>query len=616
MELSDEIVRDVRKSLRKASVDMSKMKLMGSAKWAAEALNGICEESEPRPLAKCGVEVSDNFYFTEKEYDQYLYISSLFDAKEFDRCAFWLQDVTNPSLLFLKLYCKYLSWDKRNQETTESVLTASHKARSTTLNNGLMEKGVDIDTSEELINLEQHAANRLQNDKENAQDGTPDSIVKILEELNSYLDSHLAEPKQEIPTNSIGFSLLFYLRGVLLKQGNSKSAAMKAFIQSIKIYSYNYACWTELLDCVSTTEEAHILVAHLEKKTTLEKLENLNTQSTLDTNIMYKIFQLLIFKEFQGNVDSYLRLLEYLLTLFPNFIYLHAQNALTNYQYMDYAHAESLFEKILEVDPYRLDDLDTYSNILYVMQKNSKLAYLTQFVAGVDRFRPETCCVIANYYSARQEHEKSIMYFRRALTLDKRATSAWTLMGHEFVELKNSHAAIESYRRAVDIDPKDFRAWYGLGQAYEVLDMHLYSLYYFQRACILKPLDKRMWQALGSCYAKVSNQTQAIKCFERALQLTNKEQDTNILYKLAELYEQVGNIDKSKLFMERCVEMEQITEGLVTDESVKAHLWLAKYELSNKNYAKAYNYAVGVSSGTSQEIEEARSIARECRRKM
>ena len=62
-------------------------------------------------------------------------------------------------------------------------------------------------------------------------------------------------------------------------------------------------------------------------------------------------------------------------------------------------------------------------------------------------------------------------------------------MGHEFVELKNSHAAIESYRRAVDTNPKDFRAWYGLGQAYEVLDMHLYALYYYQRATNLQPLD-------------------------------------------------------------------------------------------------------------------------------
>ena len=44
-------------------------------------------------------------------------------------------------------------------------------------------------------------------------------------------------------------------------------------------------------------------------------------------------------------------------------------------------------------------------------------------------------------------------------------------MGHEYVELKNTHAAIESYRRAVDVNRRDYRAWYGLGQTYEVLEM-------------------------------------------------------------------------------------------------------------------------------------------------
>ena len=52
--------------------------------------------------------------------------------------------------------------------------------------------------------------------------------------------------------------------------------------------------------------------------------------------------------------------------------------------------------------------------------------------------------------------------------MDKTYLSAWTLMGHEYLEMKNSNAAIESYRTAVDIDDGDFRAWYGLGQAYEL----------------------------------------------------------------------------------------------------------------------------------------------------
>ena len=76
-------------------------------------------------------------------------------------------------------------------------------------------------------------------------------------------------------------------------------------------------------------------------------------------------------------------------------------------------------------------------------------------------------------------------------------------MGHEYVEMKNSHAAIEAYRRAVgtigcswiflvklnsgpDINRKDYRAWYGLGQAYELLSMHNYALYYYQHATALR----------------------------------------------------------------------------------------------------------------------------------
>ena len=101
-------------------------------------------------------------------------------------------------------------------------------------------------------------------------------------------------------------------------------------------------------------------------------------------------------------------------------------------------------------------------------------------------------------------------------------------MGHEYVEMKNSHAAIEAYRKAVgrlfryshvivrpcfqtliiflatysffcftsvndvancqllDVDRKDYRAWYGLGQAYELLSMHQYALYYYQHATALR----------------------------------------------------------------------------------------------------------------------------------
>jgi anaphase-promoting complex subunit 8 len=109
-----------------------------------------------------------------------------------------------------------------------------------------------------------------------------------------------------------------------------------------------------------------------------------------------------------------------------------------------------------------------YSNILYIKENYGELATLAFNLHNNDKYRTETCCTVGNYYSLRGDHHKAVIYFQRAIKLDRRYLSAWTLMGHEYLEMKNTNAAIESYRTAVDIDSKDFRAWYGLGQSYEL----------------------------------------------------------------------------------------------------------------------------------------------------
>ncbi len=56
---------------------------------------------------------------------------------------------------------------------------------------------------------------------------------------------------------------------------------------------------------------------------------------------------------------------------------------------------------------------------------------------------------VGNYYGLRGQHENAVVYFRRALRLNPNYLSAWTLMGHSYVELKNAAAAREAYRKAV-----------------------------------------------------------------------------------------------------------------------------------------------------------------------
>jgi anaphase-promoting complex subunit 8 len=59
-----------------------------------------------------------------------------------------------------------------------------------------------------------------------------------------------------------------------------------------------------------------------------------------------------------------LRELEALHVLFPRSTYLQGQAALAHYALRNYEAAEQLFEELRRNAPYRLENLDTYSNIL------------------------------------------------------------------------------------------------------------------------------------------------------------------------------------------------------------------------------------------------------------
>lgn len=138
-------------------------------------------------------------------------------------------------------------------------------------------------------------------------------------------------------------------------------------------------------------------------------------------------------------------------------------------RFPDFEYAEAQYDYMLQRDPRRIDDLDVISNVLYVTENKEKLAQLAHQFLALDPDRPEVCCLVGlflppcktlapqadltlpegNHYSLRQDHEKAVKYFRRAALLDRTYLPAWTLMGHEYVEMSNHHAAVEAYRRAV-----------------------------------------------------------------------------------------------------------------------------------------------------------------------
>ena len=497
-----------------------------------------------------------------KEARKYLLAKTFFDTKEFDRCAavflppvvpagglaiFEKQNARTPistpkkgrskhsepivprlsqKSMFLAMYARYLAGEKRKEEESEMILGPADGGMSS--------------------NRELSALAKLLDGYFKARDATDRDMKKA----QGWLE---------------------YLYGIILARSKQEELAQEWLLRAVRLNPYNWGAWEEL---------SHLLAS----------VDDLNAQlnaSILPQDVMTIMYQIHASVDLFYTTDSnaVLSSLNSLLEIFPTSTFLRTQQALFYYHSKDFETSAAIFQDLLVNDPYRLDGLDHYSNILYVMTDRPKLAFLAHLATSVDKFRAETCCVVGNYYSLCSHREKAVMYFRRALVLDRSFLSAWTLMGHEYIELKNTHAAIESYRRAVDVNRKDYRAWYGLGQAYEVLDMGFYALFYYQRAAGLRPYDAKMWQAVGSCYAKMNRIEQAIKALKRALaagtyyEADTQEQsfaasmssvrgkkakgntnrkllDPDTLFHIAQLYERLSDEVEAAKFMELCLAQE------------------------------------------------------------
>eukprot|EP00004_Rigifila_ramosa_P027240 TRINITY_DN8784_c0_g1_i1.p1 TRINITY_DN8784_c0_g1~~TRINITY_DN8784_c0_g1_i1.p1 ORF type:complete len:363 (-),score=84.90 TRINITY_DN8784_c0_g1_i1:2-1027(-) len=282
--------------------------------------------------------------------------------------------------------------------------------------------------------------------------------------------------------------------------------------------------------------------------------------------------------------------------------------ALAHYHSHEFDTAERLFEELQARDPCRLEHLDTFSNILYIRQDRVKLSRIAHRAVQTEKYRPETCCVVGNYFSSKGEHERAIQYFQRALRLNRRFASAWTLTGHEYLELKNCDAAIDAYRRAVDVAPRDYRAWYGLGQAYELLKMHNYSLHYFRKAALLRPRDARMWCAVAQAYVSLDRFSDAIRCFLRAH--AYGDQEGTAVLDLAKLLAHQGEKSSAAYYYKL------VLDGLPTPAAggqgaVLAIKYLAQYFLEAGNLSEAEHYALMLHDQAAKDRDDGRQLLKQ-----
>ncbi|KAI9807106.1 MAG: hypothetical protein M1825_005823 [Sarcosagium campestre] len=641
-------IEQLRTLLQDATVKCSERCLYQSAKWAAELLLSLPPPPPPEPRLSSGRKDQahstqsvlpvvltanddpDEALLEAQEASRYLLAKSFFDCREYDRCA----AVFMPENLPLGPLSA--------QQPSATPNTKKGKGRSSVPGSAGPSFGSwgtrKVQLSQKALFLSLYAklmAGERRKDEESEMILGPTDGGKTVNRELPRISKHLRDWFTETPARekvldkSQGW--LEYLYGIVLSKEKNDQDAKYWLMRSVNRFPFNWGAWQELNDLLTKVEEFNTMLPNL------------------PTNLITYIFRLYVHQELYQSTEAVHSWVTELENVFPESQFLKTQRALLHYHSKDFDEAEAEFAALVRRDPYRIDYLDHYSNILYVMALRPKLAFLAQLATSTDRFRPETCCVVGNYYSLKSEHEKAVMYFRRALTLDRRFLSAWTLMGHEYVEMKNTHAAIESYRRAVDVNRKDYRAWYGLGQTYEMLEMHYYALFYYQRAASLRPYDPKMWQAVGSCFNKMDRPVEAIKALKRALlagtyydqnasfgssatsggsaggigigATVSGVMDPETLFQIALMYEKLRELDEAAAFMDLTVAQEDgqgDDEGQgvgVTPTTSRARMWLAKWEFGRGELKRAMALATELCQD-GVEVEEAKALVRDLRARM
>ncbi|KAJ7508697.1 hypothetical protein B0H11DRAFT_2153102 [Mycena galericulata] len=320
---------------------------------------------------------------------------------------------------------------------------------------------------------------------------------------------------------------LLFLKALFLFRLARFDEAIDCVLSSIVSLPWNWSAWTLLGDCI---HDPAALATHLEKIT------------LPPSHPVVQLFMVRMMNELYSATPTELETCDTLLgpTFFPKNLWIMSLRANVLYNLHAYTQAEDQFDTILALEPYRIDDLDVFANILYAVENKEKLSMLAQFFLVLNKDRPEVCYLLGCHYSLRAEHEKSVKYFRRATELDRTCFGAWTLMGMEYLEMTNSQAAIEAFRRAVDVNPKDYRAWSGLGKAYGVLGMHPYALYYHSRALKLRPEEAECWEDQAHAFEVAGRFDDAIACFKRALE-TDAPHPMTVFLRLAQLLNTVGD---------------------------------------------------------------------------
>ncbi|ELK11514.1 Tetratricopeptide repeat protein 37 [Pteropus alecto] len=297
----------------------------------------------------------------------------------------------------------------------------------------------------------------------------------------------------------------------------------------------------------------------------------------------------------KGSLDEASKIMEDVLSSYPDLAEAHALEALIHFTKKDYLQAEKCFQRALEKDSevaeYHYQLGLTYWSMSEETRKDKTKA-LTHFLkaARLDIYMGKVFCYLGHYYrDVVGDKNRARGCYRKAFELDDtdvESGAAAVDLSVELEEMETALAILTTVTQKASAGTAKW-AWLRRGLYYLKAGQHSQAVADLQAALRADPKDFNCWESLGEAYLSRGGYTTALKSFTKASEL-NPDSIYSV-FKVAAIQQILGKYKEAvaqyQLIIEKKEDYVPALKGLG-----ECHLLMAKAALVDYLDGKAVDY--------------------------
>nr|XP_031528867.1 tetratricopeptide repeat protein 37 [Vicugna pacos] len=297
----------------------------------------------------------------------------------------------------------------------------------------------------------------------------------------------------------------------------------------------------------------------------------------------------------KGSLDEASKIMEDLLSSYPDLAEAHALEALIHFTKKDYLEAEKCFQRALEKDAevaeYHYQLGLTYWSMGEETRKD-KTKTLTHFLkaAKLDPYMGKVFCYLGHYYrDVVGDKNRARGCYRKAFELDDsdaESGAAAVDLSVELEEMETALAVLTAVTQKASAGTAKW-AWLRRGLYYLKAGQHSQAVADLQAALRADPKDFNCWESLGEAYLSRGGYTTALKSFTKASELN--PESTYSVFKVAAIQQILGKYKEAvaqyQLIIRNKEDYVPALKGLG-----ECHLMMAKAALVDYLDGKAVDY--------------------------